>query len=141
MDTNGYYFKVKCSISGLTGTLSSASPCLTRATVPSRGLDCTGNRARRPRPRRRRTRRRRPSYYGNRKIGRSFLLSLISACSRGPPLNGPHLHKVLTRYSDRRKGSPKWAVTRLGKCCRFYMHGSGSRATPRRLWHREDTKG
>ena len=47
MDTNGYYFKVKCLISGLTSTVSSVKPCVTRAGVSGRGLDCTGHQPRR----------------------------------------------------------------------------------------------
>lgn len=114
MDTNGYYFKVKCLISGLTSTLSSVEPCVTGATISSRGLDCTGNQAHRLQPGGPQTHWQCLSYYGNHKIGRPFLLFPISACSHSLLLNRPHLQKVLTRYSDKEK-DPKnghWPVSK-----------------------------
>lgn len=114
MDTNGYYFKVKCLISGLTSTLSSVKPCVIRATISSRGLDCTGNQAHRLQPGGPKTHWQCLSYYGNHKIGRPFLLFPISACSHSLLLNRPHLQKVLTRYSDKEK-DPKnghWPVSK-----------------------------
>lgn len=88
--------------------------CVTRATVSSRGLDCTGN----PTPRLRlsgpQTHWQCLSYYGNHKIGRPFLLFPISACSPSLLLNRPHLQEVLTRYSDKEKDPQNghWPVSK-----------------------------
>lgn len=103
MDTNGYYFKLKCLILDLTSKLSAVQPESQESWSPVEGLIAQEIKLPGAADQALQTHWQCLSYYGNHKIGRPFLLFPISACSLGLLLNRPHLQKVLTRYSDKER--------------------------------------